>query len=184
MQDMKAFFREILITFVLALDIFLAAQSTVQTFVVIYTSMEPSFHEGQRLLVNKAVYFFGQPSRGDVIIFKAPGNRNGDFIKRIIGLPGDTVEVKGGGVYVNGTRLTEPYIKDPPNYTYGPQQIPADSYFVLGDNRRNSDDSHEGYLVPRQTIIGKAWISTWPPGQWGMALNYPLKDQLTTTVAK
>ncbi|MDO8567104.1 MAG: signal peptidase I [Dehalococcoidales bacterium] len=181
---MKVFFREIVITLALALIIFFAVQSTVQTFVVVYSSMEPNFQEGQRLLVNKVGYFFGAPSRGDVIIFKAPGNRKGDFIKRVIGLPGDTVEVKSGGVYINGKRLSEPYIKDPPAYTLAPQKIPADNYFVLGDNRNNSDDSHAGFLVTRDSIIGKAWLSTWPPAKWGLVLNYPLKDQLTTSLAR
>ncbi len=182
--NMKAFFHEILITLVLALIIFFGVQSTVQTFVVVYTSMEPNFHEGQRLLVNKAMYFFGQPARGDVVIFAAPGRRSGDFIKRIVGLPGDTVEVKTGAVYVNGTKLYEPYIKDAPRYTLAPQKIPDGNYFVLGDNRNNSDDSHAGYLVPRQNIIGKAWVSTWPPNQWGIVLNYPLGEQLASAMTK
>ncbi len=181
---MKAFLREILITLALALVIFFTIQSTVQTFVVIYSSMEPNFQEGQRLLVNKAIYFFGSPARGDVIIFVAPGGQRGDFIKRIIGLPGDTVEVRTGTVYVNSTKLYEPYIKDPPRYTLAPRKIPEDSYFVLGDNRNNSDDSHEGYLVARPTIIGKAWVSTWPPNKWGIVLNYPLKEQLAGAMTK
>ena len=181
---MKAILREILITVVMALVIFFVIQSTVQTFVVVYSSMEPSFYEGQRLLVNKAAYFFGEPARGDVIIFKAPGNRQGDFIKRIIGLPGDTVEVRDGAVYVNGSRLYEPYIKDIPRYILGPQKIPADNYFVLGDNRNNSDDSHQGYLVPRENIIGKSWLSTWPPNSWGIVDNYPLKEQLASSTSK
>ncbi len=181
---MKAFFREILITLLMAVVIFFAVQSTVQTFVVVYSSMQPTFQEGQRLLVNKAAYLFGQPSRGDVIIFKAPGSRTGDFIKRVIGLPGDVVEVKGRAVYVNGSKLSEPYIKDPPAYTLTPQTIPADDYFVLGDNRNNSDDSHAGYLVTRQSIIGKAWVSTWPPSKWGIVLNYPLKEQLANAMSK
>lgn len=180
---MKAILREILITVLLALVIFLAIRSTVQTFVVVYSSMEPSFYEGQRLLVNKAVYFFGEPARGDVVIFKAPANRQGDFIKRIIGLPGDTVEVKNGAVYVNGSKLHEPYIRDLPSYTFGPEKIPADNYFVLGDNRNNSDDSHTGYLVPRQDMIGKAWLSTWPPNRWGVVQNYPLKEQLAGAIS-
>ncbi len=181
---MKAILREVIITLALAVGIFVVVQSAVQTFVVVYSSMEPTFQQGQRLLVNKAAYFFGTPARGDVILFNAPGTRHGVFIKRVIGLPGDTVEVRAGAVYVDGQKLSEPYIKEPPAYVLSLQNIPADNFFVLGDNRNISDDSHAGYLVPFQNIIGKAWISTWPPGKWGIVLNYPLKDQLASAMPK
>ena len=177
---MRAFFREILITLIVAVGIFFAIQSTVQTFSIVMTSMEPNFHEEQRLLVNKAIYIFGEPERGDVVVFRSPNNHNEDYIKRVIALPGDTVEVKNEAVYVNGSKLDEPYIMDPPSYTMEEEEIPADYYFVLGDNRNNSDDSHHGWLVPRDNMIGKAWISTWPPGMWGIVPNYPLQEQLAS----
>jgi signal peptidase I len=175
---MRSFLREAVITIVLALIIFFAARATIQTFIVIQTSMEPNFHEGQRLVVNKAIYIFGDPERGDVVIFEAPNGLQEDFIKRVIGIPGDTIEVKDNAVYVNDVKLEEPYITTPPAYNTGKQKIPEDSYFVLGDNRNHSNDSHNGWTVPRDNIIGKAWLCTWPPEQWGTVPNYPLGEQL------
>ncbi|MFQ6121780.1 MAG: signal peptidase I [Dehalococcoidales bacterium] len=181
---MKTFFREIVITTILAVAVFFLLQATVQTFVVVGASMEPNFHNGQRLLVNKAVYYLHQPERGDVIIFRSINPRQPDYIKRAIALPGDTVEVKEGIVYVNGSQLNEPYIKSPPSYTLEQQKIPENKYFVLGDNRNNSDDSHNGWLVPHQNIIGKAWLSIWPPDKWGLVPDYHLQEQLVGSMSK
>jgi len=178
---MKAFFREILITLILAVAIFFVIQFTLQTFVVVGTSMQPSFQNGQRLVVNKAVYKFSEPERGDVIIFEPPTKSQADYIKRIIALPGDTVEIKNEAVYVNGSELDEPYIKKSPGYTIDEQEIPGDAYFVLGDNRGNSNDSHNGWVVPRQNIVGKAWLSIWPPDKWWLVPNYPLQKQLASS---
>lgn len=176
---MKSFLREVLITAVMAIVIFFVVQAALQTFVVVGASMQPSFEDGQRLLVNKMIFNFAAPNRGDVIILEAPTGQRVDYIKRVIGLPGDTVEVKQGGVYVNGVRLNEPYIKAAPSYTMGPQTIQKDTYFVLGDNRNNSNDSHTGWVVPKQHLVGKAWLSIWPPGLWGFAPNYPIAKQLS-----
>ena len=175
---MKAFFREIVITAILALVVFFGIQATVQTFVVIGPSMLPSFEDGQRILVSKVAYYLHEPERGDVVVFQSPTNRREDYIKRIIALPGDTVRVNAGAVYVNGTKLKEPYIKNPADYTLEQLKIPENNYFVLGDNRRVSNDSHNGWLVPREKIIGKAWLSIWPPNKWGPIPNYPLSEQL------
>ena len=180
---MKTFFREILITLALAVVVFFIIQTTVQTFVVMGASMEPSLHDRQRLLVNKAVYYLSEPERGDVIVFKL-AKRQADYVKRIIALPGDTVEVKTGVVYVNGSPLEESYIKNPPSYTIEQQKILGNTYFVLGDNRDNSDDSHNGWVVPHQNIIGKAWLLIWPPNEWGLVPNYPLQEQLVGAVSK
>jgi signal peptidase I len=180
---MKAFIREVLVTLILALVIYLGVRATLQTYIVIMTSMEPSFHEGQWIVVNKALYFFGEPRRGDVVIFLEPNSQHDDFIKRIIGLPGDTVEVKSGAVYVNGTRLNEPYIKGNITYTMAKETIPQNKFFVLGDNRNISNDSHYGWLLPRENIIGKAWLSTWPPAEWGFVRSYPLNKQLVNQTA-
>ncbi len=175
---MKTFLREFLITILLAAVIFVVAQRTIQTYEVFMTSMEPNFHEGQRVVVNKAVYIFGEPQRGDIIIFKAPDASGEDFIKRVIGLPGDTVEVKNQAVYVNDIKLVEPYIAAAPAYIMPKITVPKDKYFVLGDNRNHSNDSHNNWYVDRKDIRGKAWLSTWPPHDWGFVHGYPLNDQV------
>jgi signal peptidase I len=176
---MKGLLREILITVGLAVVVFLLLQVTIQSSIVVGSSMEPSLQNGERLIVNKAIYHFEEPQRGDVIIFHSPADYQTDYIKRVIGLPGDTIRITGGVVYVNGTPLTENYIEAPPNYSYGPFVVPPDNYFVLGDNRTNSNDSHTGWTVPAQSIIGKAWLSIWPPGDWGIVHAYQIDKQLT-----
>ncbi len=181
---MRFFLREILGTLILALVIFILLQATVQSFIVVGSSMKPSLYDGQRLLVNKAVYTFHEPEWGDMVVFRSPNNQQTDFIKRIIALPGDTVEIKMGIVYVNGSPLDEPYINNQPKYTLSVTKIPQNNYFVLGDNRNNSNDSHNGWTVPRQNIIGKSWLSIWPPNQWGLVTNYSLQEQLTTATPK
>lgn len=177
---MKAFFREILITVALALGIFFLLQATIQSFIIVGISMKPSLQDGQRLLVNKASYYLHEPERGDVLIFQPPGNKQEDYIKRVIALPGETVEIKKETVYVNGSPLKETYIKTPPQYTLEPEKIPEGSYFVLGDNRNNSNDSHNGWVVPRQNIVGKAWLSIWPPDTWGFIPDYSSSEQLAS----
>jgi len=179
---MRTFFRDILITLILAIVIFFLLQVTVQSFIIVERCMEPEFQEGERLLVNKVVYYFHEPERGDVIILHPPFNPEAVYIKRIIALPGDTVEVKEGAVYVNGIELDEPYIKEPPTYTYDQEEIPENEYFVLGDNRNNANDSHKGWTVPRQNIIGKAWLSFWPLKEWGLVPRYPLQEQLASSI--
>ena len=170
---MKAFLRDIVITLILTMIIFVVVQNTIQVSIVSGSSMEPDLHNGERILVNKVGYSFHQPERGDVVIFHPPRNSESTpFIKRIIGLPGDTVEIKGGKVYINGSPLDEPYIEDPPNYTLSQRKIQPDNYFVLGDNRNNTSDSHIWGTVPRENIIGEALLSLWPPQQWGLAPNH------------
>ena len=171
---MKTLLRDVLVTVIVTIIFFLLLQATVQVSVVVGSSMESSLHDGQRLLVNKAAYFFNEPKGGDIIVFHPPNNpQAAPYIKRVIGLPGNTVEIKGGIVYVNDSPQDEPYAK-PPNYTLPQKKIPEDNYFVLGDNRNNSNDSHNDWTVPRQNIIGKAWLSIWPPREWGLAPNYSL----------
>lgn len=175
---MKTFFREFFLTLLIAAIVFIALQATVQTFVVLYSSMEPNLHDGQRVLVNKAVYYFGHPRRGDVVVFAPPLASDDDYIKRIIGLPGERVRVESGAVFVNDARLAEPYVMDAPGYVFEETTVPDDAYFVLGDNRNNSDDSHNGWYVPEDSIVGKAWISIWPPGNWGTIPTQGLAEQL------
>jgi signal peptidase I len=127
------------------------------------TSMAPSLASGQLLLVNRAAYMLGAPGRGDVIVFRheGPGFNDEYVVKRVIGLPGDLVQVDTGQVFVNGTRLQESYVNDPDDYTYpqdgGPLRVPEGAYFVLGDNRPFSADSHLGWFVTRQDLVGQAW---------------------------
>jgi signal peptidase I len=177
----KTLLREVVITLVLTLVIFLAARATIQTYEVFKSSMEPNFFEGQRVVVNKAVYWFGEPQRGDVVIFKAPNSKGEEYIKRVIGLPGDTVEVIQGVVYLDGKQLEETYVKNSFSYSMDKETVPQDSYFVLGDNRDVSNDSHLGWFMPRANLIGKAWLVTWPPSDWGTVPKYALSEQLQNT---
>lgn len=174
---MKAFLRDTLVTIVLTIVIFILIQATVQVSIVNGSSMEPDLRDGQRIVVNKAVYLLHQPHRGDIIIFHPPQNSGTTpFIKRVIGLPGDTIEIKQGRVYINGSPLEEPYIKDAPAYTLVKKNVSGDSYFVLGDNRNNTSDSHIWGTVPRPNIIGKAWLTIWPPDSWGPAPNHDFEE--------
>jgi signal peptidase I len=195
---MKSTVREVFETIVLTVLIFLLVRAVVQNFKVEGHSMEPTLFDGQYLLINKAIFWevdlspisrvlpqavsrseprvslFRQPERGDIIVFQAPQSPDRDYIKRVIGVPGDTVKVQGGKVFVNGTALAEPYIVDPPQYDFPTTTVPPDSYFVLGDHRNNSSDSHVWGMVPRDNIVGVAWVSYWPPSQWGLLTGLTL----------
>ncbi len=175
---MRAFLREFFITLFIAVAVFFALQTTIQSSVVVGSSMEPSFEDGQRLIINKAVFHLREPERGEVIIFHPPYEFGRDYIKRVIGLPDDLIEIKTGTVYVNGVKLQEPYIKSPPAYTFGPFRVQPNTYFVLGDNRNNSNDSRNGWTVPRQNLIGKAWLSIWPPNDWRVVTDYPMSPEI------
>lgn len=130
-------------------------------------SMLPTLQVNDRLIVDKLGYHFKNPERGDIVVF-APTEElqkqkfHDAFIKRVIGLPGEKIEVKSGRVYVNGKALTENYVADEPQYQYGPVTVPEGSYLVLGDNRNNSYDSHYWGFVPRDKIIGRAVVRFWP----------------------
>ena len=173
---MRTLFRDIVITLILALVIFFLLQATVQSFVVVGASMKPNFQDGERLVVNKVSYRLHQPERGDVIVFHPPGNREADYIKRVIALPSETVKVENGVVYIDGLPLDEPYqLNELPNYPLSERKVPENEYFVLGDNRNNSNDSHNNWTVPRQNIIGKVWLSIWPPSEWEVIPDYSLE---------
>ena len=161
---MKAQFRQIIAVVLIAVGVFFVLRATVQSFIVVGSSMEPTLDDGDRIIVNKMVYHLRDPKAGEVIVFHPPTGRTVDFIKRIIAGPGDTIEVKDGRVWVNGVALNEPYIMSPPGYNLKEEQIPPGQYFVLGDNRNNSNDSHSWGTVPRENIIGEATILLWPPG--------------------
>jgi signal peptidase I len=175
---MKNFLKEMGITLGLALIIFLGFHAVIQTYVVREQCMEPDFYEGDRLLVNKLAYKFSGPQRGDVVILHPPFDIKLVFIKRVIGLPGDTVAVREGAVFINGTKLDEPYLKEPIAYTMPSQTIPENEYFVLGDNRNIANDSHSGWMVPQGELMGKALMLYWPIRDWGAVRHYSLADQL------
>lgn len=130
-------------------------------------SMEPTLQSGEFVIVNKLAYKFGSPGTGDVIVFHYPRDPDQEYIKRIIGLPGDKVKINNGTVYVNEQSIVEPYIAAPPNYQ-SELDVPANSLFVLGDNRNNSSDSHNWGSVPIEYVIGKALVVYWPPEKWGL----------------
>ena len=173
MMTKKSAIRDILWTLLFAVVAFLMLRASVQTVRVDMASMEPTIQPGWWIMLNKVSYHFTDPKRGDIVVFDSPINSGQDLIKRVIGLPGDTVEVKNNTVFVNGVPLQEPYVAIPPHYTMAPETIPAGQYFVLGDNRDVSIDSHYGWLVPRDKLVGRAWIVIWPPSKWGKAPNYP-----------
>jgi len=174
-------FREVVITVAIALAVFFALRLTVQSYDVYGPSMEPNFYQGYLVMVSKLAYHSSGPQQGDVIVFNPPPAALGvcnvppshpPFIKRVIGLPGAIVEVKDGEVCINGTALNEPYIMALPGYVMPAVTVPQGEYFVLGDNRNNSCDSHVGWLVPRANIIGKAWLLYWPPSKLGLVKHY------------
>jgi len=179
---MKSIVREILQIVVLALVIFFALHFLVQTFRIDGSSMMPNLENGQFLLVNKISYRFGDPQRGDVIIFHAPDEPETDRIKRVIALPGETIEIKSDGtVYITlpgetvAHPLEEPYITSQTQRSFAPYPVPEGEYFVLGDNRANSWDSRGWGTVPRENVVGKAWVIVWAISDWGGAPNYPLE---------
>jgi signal peptidase I len=174
----------------LALLIFFSIRVVAQNFKVEGASMEPTLHNGQFLIIVKAAYaridgtplerlvvnanrrdpvfMFSGPERGDIAVFRSPTPPERDFIKRVVAVPGDLIEVRDGRVYLNGTLQDEPYIRGPANYQSPPQVVPIGQYFVLGDNRSNSSDSHVWGFLPADNLIGKAWLTYWPPQQWGI----------------
>ncbi len=189
----KSFWREVLETVILTILIFFLVKALIQNFQIVGASMEPSFHTNQRVLVNKAAYFHfdanawlrivpgvkaegtnvvwlaGGPHRGDVLVLEPPDVPQEDYIKRLIALPGETVQVKDGIVYINDKPLKEDYIKDKPYSPYGPAVVPPNNFFVMGDNRNGSRDSRVFGFLPIDKVVGKAMFVYWPFGpQWGI----------------
>ena len=174
---MAKYIRDIIITLLAALAMYLVFQTVIMPFHVFGSSMLPTTKHNDYIMVNKVVYYFEEPKRGDIIVFHSPNNADTDLIKRVIGLPGDTIKVDNGKVYVNNSPLMEPYILESPKYKCSQGEVPPDKYFVLGDNRNNSRDSSHGWHLPRQNIIGKAWIIYWPPPHWMAIRHYPILAQ-------
>lgn len=170
--------REIIETVVLTVVIFAAINTVTGRFRIEGPSMMPNLQQGQYVIINKIVYRLGSPQRGDIIVFHHPRNPGRDLIKRIIGLPGETVEIRDGKVQADGTPLDEPYVFYDSHYS-GHYQLGPDEYFVLGDNRPNSDDSHNWGTLTRDQIVGKAWLSYWPPTTWGGLPHFGYADTPT-----
>ncbi len=163
--------REVIETVVLTVLMFLVIHTAVQNFNVEGMSMEPTLHNGELILVDKWSYLFHAPSRGDVIVFVAPPHPSEDYVKRIIGIPGDTITIRDTTVIVDGVKLDETYVA-PQNqgnpYAYkniSNMIVPPNEYFVLGDNRAGSSDSRDWGFVPRGNIIGQAALVYWPLGE-------------------
>ena len=166
--------REILIMVLIFLVVFATVQFSVQSFRIDGPSMEPSFWEDDLIMVSKLSYRFGDPQRGDVIIFDPPFPSNYPFIKRVIGLPGELVEIEQGKIYIEGHLLEETPDMGSPGRDIS-VLVKKGHYFVLGDNRDNSRDSTEGWTVPRENITGKSWTIYWPPSRWGLSPDYSYK---------
>ena len=186
---------ELIQTVVLAVVLFLLIRNVIQNFRIDGISMEPNFHNGQFLIVNRFAYCPGlhldispldihlsktwcirQPKRGDVIVFEYPKDLSRDFIKRVIGLPGETVEVMGGKIYIDGQLMPEPFGPNPGSSTNGPITVGPDEVFVMGDNRNNSSDSRTWGSLPLKYVIGKALLSYWPPRHWAVVPRYDLTE--------
>lgn len=170
-EDRKSSARRFLIdvveTLILSVLLFAAINAVSARIRVDGYSMEPNLHSGEFVIVNKLAYKFGSPQIGDVIVFHFPRDTKQEYIKRVIGLPGDKVVVSNKQVMINGQVLDEPYIAAQPIYQ-GNWTVPEDSLFVLGDNRNNSSDSHNWGMVPLSNVVGKAFFIYWPPMEWGL----------------
>lgn len=164
-EDWKRFALDILETIVLAVVLYFGINAISARVRVDGFSMNPTLQNGEYILVNKLAYKIGHPSRGDIIVFEFPADEGQDLIKRIIGLPGETVHVENNTVTINGKVLQEPYIAQAPLYT-GDWTIPDGYLFVLGDNRNDSRDSHQWGLLPFENVIGKSEVIYWPPSEW------------------
>ena len=171
----KATFRQNLVdlleTLLLSAVLFLGINALSARIRVDSYSMEPTLYKGDFVIVNKISYKLGSPGRGDVIVFHFPPNPEEQYIKRVIGLPGDQIHIADGRVYINGEMLAEPYLHVSTNRG-GDWKVPTDSLFVMGDNRNNSSDSRSWGMVPFDNIVGKAAVIYWPPDQWGL-LGFP-----------
>ena len=191
----RSMLREVLETFLFTLLIFFLVRGVVQNFRVEGSSMETNLHTGQYIIVNRAeylhvdlnairrllpgnedlppklAYLFHLPRRGDIVVFEYPRDTSRDFIKRVIGLPGETVEVRQNQGLINGVALSEPYLSQAARSQMGnmaPMVVPLDAVFVMGDNRGNSSDSRSWGALPLDKIVGRAWVIYWPQQYWGV----------------
>lgn len=195
--------RELLETALFILLIFFIVRGIVQNFKIEGSSMEPTLHSGQYILVNKLVYFhfdinaplrllpgqedlparviypFYQPRRGDIVVFEYPQDVTKDYIKRVVGVPGDEIDIRDGEVFVNGQQLNQPYLEGFATYCvfgYACQSdtvtVPEGHIFVMGDNRGNSSDSREWGSLPFDRVVGQAWLIYYPIPEWGLVPHF------------
>lgn len=166
-----SFFRDIFETIVIALAIFLVVYVfLVQPHRVQGDSMLPNFKNGELILTDKVSYKFREPKRGEIIVFKAPQNRQKDFIKRIIATTGEKIKIENGKIFVNDMALTENYLSQDTQTFVGPSIpegveiiVPQNRLIVLGDNRAHSSDSREFGAIDKKNIVGRAFVIYWPP---------------------
>ena len=144
--------------------------------------MYGTLHHSEFVLVNKLAYVRSEPQHGDIIVFNYPNDPSEQFVKRIIAIPGDTIEIRQGIVYVNGEKVIEPYINKGTQLAgfsnrdeLSSQTVPPESFFVMGDNRRGSRDSREWGFLPRKFIVGKVWLAYWPPPDFGVIEHFELQ---------
>jgi len=173
-QPREALIREIIETILLTLFIFWIVNSATGRYRIEGSSMLPTLKEGEYIIIDQLSYYLDEPKRGEIIVLDFPNDRSRRFIKRIVGLPGDHIEIGDGSVMINGVELDEPYINNSPNYD-GNWDVPEDQYFVLGDNRNNSHDSKNWEYLPRDDIVGRAWIIYWGPEDWGL-VNHKIHE--------
>ena len=162
----RRFAKDILEVAVISLVLFFSINAVSARIRVESVSMQPTLFAGNFVVVNKLAYQFGEPGRGDIIIFEYPPDPEQDpYIKRVIGLPGEQVKIADGKVTINDVHIQEPYlVSDTPQS--GEWTVPEGSLFVMGDNRKNSSDSRSWGFVPIEKVIGKAIVVYWPPEKW------------------
>ena len=174
----RRFLGEVVQTILIAGLLFLAVNLLTARIRVEGISMEPNLHEGQFVIVSRLAYRWELPERGDIVVFRFPLNPDRRFIKRVIGLPGDSISIQAGTVVVNGEQLNEPYLAVTPRYS-GEWTLSNDDVFVLGDNRNNSSDSQNWGPLPLENIIGKAFLIYWPPTEAGVIPHYDIATAST-----
>ena len=163
--NFKRIVLDILETLILAVVLYFGINAVSVRVRVDGFSMNPTLQDGEYILVNRLAYKIGNPVRGDIVVFSFPMDPKQDLIKRVIGLPGETISVQDGKVLVNGVPLDEPYIAAPPIYN-NTWVVPEGQLFVLGDNRNESKDSHEWGMLPLENVVGRAILIYWPPPEW------------------
>ena len=163
--SLKRIVLDILETLILAVVLYFGINAVSVRVRVDGFSMNPTLQDGEYILVNRLAYKIGHPVRGDIVVFSFPMDPKQDLIKRVIGLPGESIFVQDGKVMINGVPLEEPYIAAPPIYN-GTWEVPKGQLFVLGDNRNESKDSHEWGLLPIENVVGRAVLIYWPPPEW------------------